>query len=135
MCHNYSAQELQLLSPVHLEPMLHNRRGHHRGRHVHHSERVAPCSPQLEKTRAQQGRPGTAKTEKSNKGALQLLLCHGAEDFRRFLCVSSVVSSWGEARSAILHVGLCSPLVYQEERTPKENNPHLASRNTPLCTC
>ena len=48
--HNYWACMSQLLKPVGLEPMLHNKRSHH----------SKPHSPQLEKAHAQQRRPNAA---------------------------------------------------------------------------
>ena len=42
MCHNYRACALepkpQLLKPVHLEPLLHNKRSHHNEKPMHHNE-------------------------------------------------------------------------------------------------
>ena len=51
--HNYWAHVPQLLKPMHLEPTLHNKR--------------SPCSPQLEKARAQQRRPNAAKINLKKK--------------------------------------------------------------------
>ena len=51
--HNYWAHMPQLLKPARLEPVLRNKR--------------SPRSPQLEKTRAEQGRPSAAKNEWMNE--------------------------------------------------------------------
>ena len=54
------AREPQLLKPVRLEPMLRNKRSHYNAKPTHR-KKSSPCSPQLEKARAQQRRPNAAK--------------------------------------------------------------------------
>ena len=56
------AHEPQLLKPSCLEPVLHNNRSHHYEKPVHHNK-SSPCSPQLEKARAQQWRHNAAKNK------------------------------------------------------------------------
>ena len=63
--HNYWAHVPQLLKPVCLEPVLRNKRNHRNEKPVHRN-RVAPCSPQLEKACAQQRRPNAAKNKLIN---------------------------------------------------------------------
>ena len=52
---------LQLPKPTHLEPVLCNKRGHHKGKPMHYSGDECPCSPQLEKALQQQRRPRATK--------------------------------------------------------------------------
>ena len=54
----------QLLKPVRLEPVLPNERSHHNEKPAHCNG--SPRSPQLEKARAQQRRPNTAKNKLIN---------------------------------------------------------------------
>ena len=56
--HNYWAHVPQLLKPVHLEPVLCNKRSHHNEKPMHHND-------QLEKARTQQQRPNA--TNQINK--------------------------------------------------------------------
>ena len=50
--HNYRARTLQLLKPMHLEPVLRNKRRHHNEKPTHHNEeqpllsgtRESPCT-------------------------------------------------------------------------------------------
>ena len=56
-CHNYWAHVLQLLKPVCLEPVLRNKRS------PRTATKSSPCSPKLEKARAQQRRPNAAKNK------------------------------------------------------------------------
>ena len=58
--HNYWAHMPQLLKPVHLEPVLRNKRSHP-VRSLCTATKSSPRSPQLEKACAQQRRPNTAK--------------------------------------------------------------------------
>ena len=58
--HNYWACMPQLLKPAHLEPVLHNREGTAM-RSPRTAMKSSPRSPQLEKARAQQRGPNTAK--------------------------------------------------------------------------
>ena len=58
--HNYWVHVPQLLKPMRLEPVLRNKRSHH-GEKPCTLTKSSPCSPQLEKARAQQQRPNTAK--------------------------------------------------------------------------
>ena len=60
--HNYWACVLQLLKPVRLEPMLHNKRSHH-SKKLLTATKSSPCSLQLGKARVQQWRPNTAKNK------------------------------------------------------------------------
>ena len=60
-CCNYWTHALQLLKPVHLEPMLRNKRS------PRTTMKSSPCSPQLEKACAQQQRPNTTKNLKKKK--------------------------------------------------------------------
>ena len=53
----------QLLKPVHLEPVLRNKRSHRNEKPAHLNEEW-PRSPQLEKARVQLRRPNTAKNKK-----------------------------------------------------------------------
>ena len=55
--HNYWACVQQLLKPMHIEPMLHNKRS------PHTTTKSSPHLPQLEKARVQQRRPNTAKNK------------------------------------------------------------------------
>ena len=64
-CHNYWARVLQLLKPGHLEPVPATRS--HRNEKPVHRTKSSPRSPQLEKARAQQGRPNTAKNKLKKK--------------------------------------------------------------------
>ena len=72
--HNYWACVPQLLEPVCLEPVLHNKRSRHSG---------SPCTAmksrprllQLEKARAQQRRPNTAKNKFIKKKKSALFFC------------------------------------------------------------
>ena len=66
VCSNCWARMLQLLKPVCLEPVLHNKRSHC-------SEKSNPHSPQLEKTRMQQQRPNAAKKKKKRVQRLKIL--------------------------------------------------------------
>ena len=50
--HNYLTPVLQLLNPMSLEPVLRNKRNHRNEKPMHHSQRGAPCPPQLEKAHA-----------------------------------------------------------------------------------
>ena len=68
-CHNYWAHVLQRLKPTHLEPVLRKRRGHCT------TMKSSPCSPQLEKARAQQRRPNTAKKKKIRTNHIRESLC------------------------------------------------------------
>ena len=52
----------QLLKPVRLEPMLHNKRSHHNEKPVT-ATKSSPRLPQLEKARVQQQRPNAAKNK------------------------------------------------------------------------
>ena len=52
--------------PAHLEPVLHNKRGHDDERPAHHDEEW-PRLPQLGKALAQKWRPNTAKKVKNKK--------------------------------------------------------------------
>ena len=61
--HNYWACVPQLLKPARLEPVLHNKISRLNEKPVHCKERVAPALSQLEKARAQQRRPKTAKNK------------------------------------------------------------------------
>ena len=62
--HSYWAPVPQLLKPTRLEPMLHNKRNHRNEKPVHGTPAKSnPRSPQLEKVRAQQQRPNTAKNK------------------------------------------------------------------------
>ena len=54
------ACEPQLLKPACLEPVLCNKRSHHK-RNPRTATKSGPCSLQLEKARAQQQRPNAAK--------------------------------------------------------------------------
>ena len=38
VCHNYRARVMQLLKPVHLQPVLHNKRSHHNEKPAHRNE-------------------------------------------------------------------------------------------------
>ena len=73
--HNYWARVPQLLKPMHLEPMLRNKRATAM-RSPHTATKSSPRSPQLEKARTQQRRPNTVKI----KIRLELisLICFGA---------------------------------------------------------
>ena len=55
--HNYWAHEPQLLKPVRLEPLIHNKRS------PRTATKSSSRSPQVEKARAQQWRPNTAKNK------------------------------------------------------------------------
>ena len=57
------AHVLQLLKPVRLEPVLHNKRSHHKWEARAPQRRVAPRSLQLEKTHMQQRGPNATKKE------------------------------------------------------------------------
>ena len=59
---NYWACVLQLLKPVRLEPVLHNKRSHH-SKKLRTATKSSPRSPQLEKARVQQWRPNTTKNK------------------------------------------------------------------------
>ena len=89
-CRHYQALGLQLLKLVRLEPVLSNRR-----RSAVRSQRTTtksnPCSPQLEKARAKQWRPSTAKNKKLKKKKSQ---CHfGVTLLRNFLTKPSKFST------------------------------------------
>ena len=56
----------QLLKPVHLEPMLRNKRTHRNEKPAHH-KKSSPRQMQLKKACVQQGRPTTTKQEKRFK--------------------------------------------------------------------
>ena len=58
--HNHWAHTSQLLTSVHLEPMLRNKRSH-RMRSPRTATKSSPRSPQLEKAWVQQRRPNTTK--------------------------------------------------------------------------
>ena len=58
--HNYWASMPQLLKPMRLEPMLHNKRSHCNKKPAHCNEEY-PRSPQLEKACMQQQTPNAAK--------------------------------------------------------------------------
>ena len=60
--HNYWAWVLQLLKAERLELMLRNKRSH-RNEKLRTTTKSSPCSPQLEKARAQQPRPNAAKNK------------------------------------------------------------------------
>ena len=60
--HNYWAHVPQLRKPALLEPVLCNQRSHRNEKPTLRNEEY-PCSPQLEKARAQQWRPNAAKSK------------------------------------------------------------------------
>ena len=66
VCHNYWARVPQLLKPACLEPVLCNKRSHH-NKKPRTATKSSPRSPQLEKVRAQQRRPNTAKKRKKKR--------------------------------------------------------------------
>ena len=53
-------QDLQLRKPMHLEPMLHNKRSHHDEKPAHCNERVTPACHNHRKAQVQHRRPSTA---------------------------------------------------------------------------
>ena len=62
MSHNYWARVPQLLKPVRLEPVLRNKRSHHKRRPLT-TTKSRPRSPQVEKAPTQQRRPNAAKNK------------------------------------------------------------------------
>ena len=60
--HNYWARAPQLLRPMHLQPMLRNKRSHHNEKPAHRTK-SSPHSLLLEKPRVQQQRPNAVKNK------------------------------------------------------------------------
>ena len=66
--HNYWARAPQLLKPMHLEPMLCNKRSHCNEKQTHRTvTKSSPHSPQLQKACVQQRRSNTAKNKLKKK--------------------------------------------------------------------
>ena len=62
MSHSYWAHVPQLLKPVHLEPVLHNKRSHLNEKPAHRNEEQPPLD-ELEKAHMQKWRPNAAKNK------------------------------------------------------------------------
>ena len=78
---------LQLPKPRHLEPVLGNKRGHHKGKPMHYNGEECPCSPQVEKALQEQQRPSATKKQKQYffKKKKCLFNCHGTQPKVTFL--------------------------------------------------
>ena len=66
VCHNYWACMPQLLKPVLLEPMLHNKRNHHNEKPTHRSEESPPLATTRESPQAATKTPHSQKKRKIN---------------------------------------------------------------------